>query len=199
MVRYPDVQRKAQQELDAVVKGDRMPTMADYDRLPYIRAIVSECLRWNPIGPLGTSLCTDHRALPNQLRRHSAPIHGGRRLPRILPAQRHGVRRKHLVRLSPRCAAAILHTDGACPARYMTRDPNVYSDPLEFKPERFLEGEGRVPEQDPRYSVFGFGRRYVPSAPHFWKTFRSLTSPLFTRICPGMFLMFLVCTGAVWT
>lgn len=43
--------------------------------------------------------------------------------------------------------------------RYMTRDPDVYSDPLEFKPERFLEGGGRVPEQDPRYSVFGFGRR----------------------------------------
>lgn len=39
------------------------------------------------------------------------------------------------------------------------RDPEVYTDPLTFKPERFLTEEGNVPEQDPRSAVFGFGRR----------------------------------------
>ena len=44
-------------------------------------------------------------------------------------------------------------------ARHMLRDPDVYTDPAEFKPERFLGEDGREPEQDPRCAVFGFGRR----------------------------------------
>lgn len=41
MTLYPDVQRKAQAELDLVVGSERLPTFADRDRLPYINAIVS--------------------------------------------------------------------------------------------------------------------------------------------------------------
>jgi len=38
-------------------------------------------------------------------------------------------------------------------------DPNIYHDPMAFKPERFL---GNAPEQDPRAISFGFGRRVCP-------------------------------------
>jgi cytochrome P450 len=41
----------------------------------------------------------------------------------------------------------------------MSHDPNVYSDPFSFKPERFL---GSQREQDPRDVCFGFGRRICP-------------------------------------
>ncbi|KAJ7222947.1 cytochrome P450 [Mycena rebaudengoi] len=44
---------KAQQELDAVVGKDRMPTYEDYEALPYIQAVVSETLRWRPVAVLG--------------------------------------------------------------------------------------------------------------------------------------------------
>ena len=36
---------KAHKELDEVV-GDRLPTFDDWSRLPYIRAMVKEVLRW---------------------------------------------------------------------------------------------------------------------------------------------------------
>ncbi|KAG6330774.1 hypothetical protein ID866_8315 [Astraeus odoratus] len=39
------------------------------------------------------------------------------------------------------------------------RDERTYTDPLEFKPERFL---GENPETDPRNACFGFGRRRCP-------------------------------------
>lgn len=55
MTLYPDVQKKAQREIDAVIGTGRLPTMDDRDRLPYVRALVSEVFRWNPIGPLGKS------------------------------------------------------------------------------------------------------------------------------------------------
>ena len=45
MVVNPEVQRRAHEELDRVVGRECMPSFADYERLPYIRAIVKEALR----------------------------------------------------------------------------------------------------------------------------------------------------------
>jgi len=43
--------------------------------------------------------------------------------------------------------------------RAVTRNPEVYKNPEEFRPERFL---GPNPELDPRAYAFGFGRRICP-------------------------------------
>ena len=53
MVAFPQVQRRAQAELDAVVGRSRLPTFADAPHLPYVRAIIKEVLRWRPSAPLG--------------------------------------------------------------------------------------------------------------------------------------------------
>ncbi|KAI0700497.1 cytochrome P450 [Cerioporus squamosus] len=53
MVLYPEAQRKAQEELDAVVGRSRLPTFDDLDNLVHIQAIVKEILRWHPVDPLG--------------------------------------------------------------------------------------------------------------------------------------------------
>jgi len=53
LVLYPRVQRRAQQELDAVVGRDRLPTFDDRPRLPYIEAFCKELLRWAMVTPLG--------------------------------------------------------------------------------------------------------------------------------------------------
>lgn len=50
---WPEVQRKAQEELDRVVDPDRLPTMEDYDNLPYIRCCIKESMRWMPTVILG--------------------------------------------------------------------------------------------------------------------------------------------------
>lgn len=53
MVLYPDVQKKAQAEIDRVVGPNRMPTMDDEPDLQYIRGIVKESLRWMPTTIMG--------------------------------------------------------------------------------------------------------------------------------------------------
>ena len=58
MVLHPEVQARAQAEIDAVVGRDRMPSFADRDALPYIRAVVRESLRWRMVGPLGVPRTT---------------------------------------------------------------------------------------------------------------------------------------------
>lgn len=53
MTLYPEVQEKAQEEIDRVVGFDRFPSFSDRVNLPYIDAMVKEVLRWNPVVPLG--------------------------------------------------------------------------------------------------------------------------------------------------
>ncbi|KAI0161804.1 cytochrome P450 [Hypoxylon sp. FL1284] len=52
MTLYPDVQKKAQEELDRVIGKDRLPNGADRENLPYIEAVVQETLRWHSVVPL---------------------------------------------------------------------------------------------------------------------------------------------------
>lgn len=76
MTLHPEIQKKAQAEIDMVVGSDRLPEFTDREQLPYVNAVVSyviwlklkghlesltfgfwhasEVLRWYPIGPLGT-------------------------------------------------------------------------------------------------------------------------------------------------
>ncbi|KAH9929005.1 cytochrome P450 [Epithele typhae] len=53
MTLYPDLQRRAQDELDGVVGRDRLPTMEDRKRLPYVNNLVKEVLRWKVVTNLG--------------------------------------------------------------------------------------------------------------------------------------------------
>jgi cytochrome P450 len=57
MALYPDVQKKAQEELDRVIGGDRLPLTSDKANLPYIEAIVKETHRWHPVAPMAVPHC----------------------------------------------------------------------------------------------------------------------------------------------
>ncbi|KAG2108532.1 cytochrome P450 [Suillus discolor] len=57
MTLFPDVQKKAQAEIDAVIGPDRLPSFADQDTLPYIGALVKEGLRWHSVIPTGFAHC----------------------------------------------------------------------------------------------------------------------------------------------
>jgi cytochrome P450 len=48
MIAHPEVQRRAQVELDSVVGRSRVPSFSDVPSLAYIQAIVKEVLRWRP-------------------------------------------------------------------------------------------------------------------------------------------------------
>ncbi|OGM48730.1 O-methylsterigmatocystin oxidoreductase [Aspergillus bombycis] len=125
MVLNPEVQKKAQEEIDRVVGTSRLPEMSDCESLPYINAVVKEVLRWHPVTPLGVS----HASSEDDTYEGYLIPKGAILVPNIW---------------------AIAH------------DPDLYHDPLEFKPERFLSDNGRTPEYDPHLLAFGFGRRICP-------------------------------------
>ncbi|KAH9937818.1 cytochrome P450 [Epithele typhae] len=59
MTMHPEVQKKAQDELTAVVGPHRLPDKDDERSLPYIQAIAKECVRWRSVVPLSVP----HRSL----------------------------------------------------------------------------------------------------------------------------------------
>ena len=47
MALYPEVQKQAQAEIEQVTAG-RLPTLDNYESLPYVIALVKEIMRWGP-------------------------------------------------------------------------------------------------------------------------------------------------------
>ncbi|KAG2114150.1 cytochrome P450 [Suillus discolor] len=125
MVLYPDVQRRAQAEIDSVIGRDRLPTFEDRASLPYVEAILRETFRWHPILPLGIPHATS-----------SDDIYDGYFIPK--------------------------GTTVMCNIWAISRDEKRYPDASRFMPERFLDVNGALTDDDPSEYVFGLGRRVCP-------------------------------------
>ncbi|KAF9533206.1 cytochrome P450 [Crepidotus variabilis] len=55
IAKFPEAQRKAQQEIDTVIGNDRLPDFSDRPSLPYVEALYREVLRWMPAVPFGVA------------------------------------------------------------------------------------------------------------------------------------------------
>ncbi len=45
MLKYPEIQRRAQEEVDSVVGRGRLPEFSDIEQLTYVAAVMKEVLR----------------------------------------------------------------------------------------------------------------------------------------------------------
>ncbi|KAH7884292.1 cytochrome P450, partial [Phlebopus sp. FC_14] len=52
MMLYPQVQKCAQKDIEAVVGCDRLSEFGDWPHLSYIDAMLCKTLRWHPVNPL---------------------------------------------------------------------------------------------------------------------------------------------------
>ncbi|KAF8874029.1 cytochrome P450 [Infundibulicybe gibba] len=129
MALYPDVQRKAQAELDLVLGKNKLPEF-NLGFPDDVNAVAMEGMRWQNVAPLGFPHTSTHD-----------DEYDGYFIPKGT-----------LVIVN---AWSILH------------DPEIYDQPLEFKPERFLK-DGKIDPSIPSAEAvaFGFGRRICPGR-HF--------------------------------
>ena len=51
IVLHPNVQAKAQEEIDRVIGNERIPDFDDRPQLPYTEAVYLETFRWRPVVP----------------------------------------------------------------------------------------------------------------------------------------------------
>ena len=154
----PQVQKRAQAELDAVVGTDRLPRIEDRPALPYLNAVMKELTRWFSPAPLGkyhlwrssdsAEMCLQPyptrqwktksmMAISYQKARRCSPMFG----------KFHNLVSVDITR-SEVWYRSIMH------------DPEIFERPFEFSPERYLEeGEADPAVIDPEALIFGFGRR----------------------------------------
>lgn len=126
MVLHPDIQAKAQSEIDSVVGADRLVSDSDIPKLPYLQAIVKETLRMHPPGPL--------------LSWARLAIHDTNIGSHFIPAG----------------------TTAMVNMWSITHDDSVWTNPNEFKPERFVADDVSIMGSDLRLAPFGSGRRVCP-------------------------------------
>jgi cytochrome P450 len=55
MAVHPDIQQKAQSEIDTVIGIHRLPEFEDRPSLPFVEALYREIMRWKPVSPLGVA------------------------------------------------------------------------------------------------------------------------------------------------
>lgn len=53
MAMFPEVQIRAQAELNSVIGQDRLPTFDDRGQLPYVEAVCKEVMRYHAVVPNG--------------------------------------------------------------------------------------------------------------------------------------------------
>ncbi|GBE89486.1 hypothetical protein SCP_1601480 [Sparassis crispa] len=160
MLLFPNVQRKAQEEIDRVVGSGRLPDFDDRDALPFVECVLQETIRYAILNLLefNNNLLKDFRWHPVAPFGRDSPIY---RRPDVADlaflAIAHGSLNDDIYNemLIPKGSVIIPNVMA------MSRDETMYKDADKFLPERFLPAPaGR---DEPHLSViFGFGRRICP-------------------------------------
>ncbi|KAH7412820.1 cytochrome P450 [Cadophora sp. MPI-SDFR-AT-0126] len=136
MIVHPDVMRKLQEEVDTCVGTERMPTFDDMGKLPRVRAVVKETLRWRPVTAGG---------VPHQLVKDDTYELDGK---------------KYFLKAGSNVHANqwAIHRD---PSLYPDPEKFIPERWLEPKWPTFKEPLNVYPNLQ-NYSAFGFGRRICP-------------------------------------
>ncbi|OCH86923.1 cytochrome P450 [Obba rivulosa] len=163
MTLFPDKQKFAQAEIDAVIGTGRLPTIEDRDSLPYVDAVVKETMRWQPAVHMD---------------KHTSPCAGW--LNNLKVQAFRGVLPKMtstMAIISPKIFSWF--------RMFVACEPNAKYDPEDFIPERFLDPTENI--ANPATWAFGFGSRYGPPCPiiHISRTGLSFGT---CNIYPGRYL-----------
>ncbi|GJJ12687.1 hypothetical protein Clacol_006931 [Clathrus columnatus] len=135
MALNPNIQARAQSQIDNIVGRERLPNLDDFDKLPYVRALIKELLRWRGVGPFG---------IPHAVSEND--IYEGYSIPKGTDI---------IVNIWWGSFTSGLNHDQNV----------YGSDAATFRPERYLSENGQLnltgsqETKDEGHSTFGFGRR----------------------------------------
>lgn len=74
MTLHPEIQKKAQAEIDGVTRGERLPDFSDLKFMPFVEAVFQETLRWGCPVTLSTKCTLDLFSSLTQSSTRSSPF-----------------------------------------------------------------------------------------------------------------------------
>jgi len=122
LIRYPEVQRKLQEEIDAVIGCDRDPVLEDEPQMVYTQALICEINRIASLLPFALFHNTTTEC---KIGNYTIPKDT------MICANLYGVH----------------------------YDPEIWKDPKEFRPERFLSPDGKTFVKNEALIPFSTGKR----------------------------------------
>ena len=120
----PEIQKRCQREIDAVIDTDRMPQPSDRQKLVYIEAVINETSRL--AGVAGIGALHSNWDIHRQIEGYDIPPY-----------------------------TAVVYNSHA-----LHRDADYWDNPKEFRPERWLDGDGKLVNHGDHYMPFGAGPRF---------------------------------------
>ncbi|KAJ7843270.1 cytochrome P450 [Mycena leptocephala] len=141
MSHFPDMQARAQQEIDDLLGQKRLPEIHDRESLPFTNRLIKEVHRWAPIATL---------AIPHCVTQDDEYL--GYRIPKGTTV----ITNRWAMMHDP-----ALYPDPSVPTLRPGCTPNAKPS-FKFDPDRFLDCPGHVAETSPELIIFGFGRRACP-------------------------------------
>ncbi|PVH78158.1 cytochrome P450 [Cadophora sp. DSE1049] len=136
MIVHPDAMRKLQEEVDTFVEAGRLPTFENLSKLPRVRAVVKETLRWRPVTAGG---------VPHQLVKDDIYEIDGKKY--FLKAGSNVHANQWAIHRDP---SLYPEPEDFIPERWLESKWPTFKEPLDVYPN--LQN----------YSAFGFGRRICP-------------------------------------
>ena len=122
LLKYKNIKARLQADIDGIIPSNRVPSLEDKAKLPYVEAFIMEVLRCANIAPL---------AVPHAVTNEDVVFHGYR-IPKDTPI--------------------LLNLDS------VLTDADIFENPSQFNPERFLDSDGKV-FRPKEFIPFGIGRR----------------------------------------
>ncbi|KAI0027579.1 cytochrome P450 [Vararia minispora EC-137] len=142
---YPEVQRRAQAELDAVIGHSRPPRVSDRAHLSYITAVVREVMRWKPATPISVPHMSEEDEWYKGM---------------FIPKGTICMVNAAACNMDPQACNLFAPVSSMTDLQYQLYG----ADAADFNPDRYLDGKGQLQPSPPDtkdegHVTYGFGRR----------------------------------------
>uniref|UniRef100_A0A672NQ82 Cytochrome P450, family 2, subfamily AE, polypeptide 1 n=1 Tax=Sinocyclocheilus grahami TaxID=75366 RepID=A0A672NQ82_SINGR len=151
MVKYPEVQKKVQPEIDQVIGQTRQPLMDDRTNLPYTYAVLHEIQRFANIITF----------TPPRMANKDTTV-GRRLISKVILFLRYVPYSICVDKQGQLCAWLLQGVKVLPLLKSILQDKNEYSTPYEFNPAHFLDENDKFLKKDKNLIPFSIGKRMCP-------------------------------------
>ncbi|KAJ7512021.1 cytochrome P450 [Mycena galericulata] len=163
---HPEHQERARREVESVVGSTRLPELDDFERMPFVNALIKEAIRIRPSFPIGAPHYTTDEIHASPALMFGTPFNTSPiTVQELHPSEEHHRHPEHMYD-AVSSASTIMNHILITASDSVFHNPDIFEDPDVFNPDRFIQSQyGTRPGMDADFRdnfLFGGGRRICP-------------------------------------